>query len=285
MLRTAWRKCVATVPRAFRFRRRGVTLCPTSTRDTDLGETAGIPNTKPPLQLLVLGTVEFKGLDSATALLAQPKRLAVLVYLALARPSGFQRRDRLAGLFWPEHSDYHARSALRKTLHVIRQTIGDDVLLVRGDDEVAINRERLWCDGPAFNQALADEQFARALELFRGELLDGFFPDAPGFERWLETERNTYRESAGTAAWQLAERFEKGSDLTAATRWARKAAKLSGSDERRIRRVISLLDRAGDRAGAIHVYEDFARYVRKELDAEPSAETQALVKAVRAAQA
>jgi serine/threonine-protein kinase len=232
----------------------------------------------------VLGSVEFKGSDSATALLSQPKRLALLIYLALARPAGFQRRDRLAGLFWPEHSDYHARAALRKTLHVIRQSLGDDVLLVRGDDEVAINRDRLWCDAPAFNEAVAAGHFARALELFRGELLDGFFPDAPGFETWLETERDAYRESAASAAWQMAERFEKGSDITSATRWARKAASFARMDERRIRRVISLLDRAGDRAGALHVYEDFAKRLRKELDADPSPETQLLVKSIRASQ-
>ena len=53
------------------------------------------------------------------------------------------------------------------------------------------------------------------------------------------------------AAWALAERYEKGADLTSATRWARKAAKYASGDERRIRKVMQLLDRAGDRAGAL----------------------------------
>ena len=236
-----------------------------------------------PLQLRVLGSVEFSGPESAHELLAQPKRLAVLVYLALARPHGFQRRDGVAGLFWPEHSDFHARAALRKALHGIRQALGDAVLLTRGDDEIAIDRDQLWCDAAAFDYAVNDEQFARALELFRGELLDGFFPDAPGFERWLGTERERYHEAAGQAAWTLAERYEGGADLTLAARWARKAAKLAGADERRIRRVISLLDRAGDRAGAVRVYEEFAAYLRSELDIGPSAETVDLMKALRQA--
>lgn len=235
------------------------------------------------MQLRVFGAVEFKGLDSANELLAQPKRLAVLVYLLLARPHGFQRRDRVAGLFWPEQSDYHARAALRKALHGIRQSMGEEVLVTRGDDEVAIDRERLWCDATAFDHAIVEEQFARALELFRGELLEGFFPDAPGFERWLESERETYHEAAGHAAWTMAERYEKGSDLTSATRWAKKAARFARTDERRIRRVISLLDRAGDRAGALSVYEDFVTYLRSELDVEPSGETQALAKTLRRA--
>jgi DNA-binding SARP family transcriptional activator len=139
----------------------------------------------------------------------------------------------------------------------------------------------MWCDAAAFDFAISDEQFARALELFRGELLDGFFPDAPGFERWLGTERERYHEAAGHAAWTLAERYEGGADLTLAARWARKAAKLAGADERRIRRVISLLDRAGDRAGAVSVYEEFAKYLRIELDIEPSVETRSLVRSLR----
>jgi serine/threonine-protein kinase len=229
--------------------------------------------------------VEIHGGESGAELLAQPKRLAVLVYLLLAQPSGFQRRDLVAGLFWPEQSDYHARAALRKALHGIRQTLGEAVLITRGDDEVAVNREHLWCDASAFDDAMFNEHFARALELFRGELLSGFFPDAPGFERWLANERERYHEGAGFAAWTLAERYEKGAELTLASRWAKKAAKLAGTDERRIRRVISLLDRAGDRAGAVRVYEEFAAYVRTELDIEPSAETQALVKSLREARA
>jgi DNA-binding SARP family transcriptional activator len=238
----------------------------------------------PPFELCVLGSVDLNGDATASNLLSQPKRLAVLAYLVLARPHGFHRRDVLAGLFWPEQSDFHARAALRKAVHGIRQSLGDDVLLSRGDEEVAVDRDRLWCDANAFDAAIDDGQFARALELFRGELLEGFYPDAPGFERWLAAERPRYHEAAGHAAWALAERYEKGSDITSASRWARKAAKLAGADERRIRRVLALLDRAGDRAGAMRVYEDFADYVRTELDIEPSAETQALMQAMRGPQ-
>ena len=207
------------------------------------------PTVSQPMQLHVLGSVELAGTAPSRELLSQPKRLAVLVYLVLAKPHGFHRRDTVAALFWPEQSDFHARAALRKALHGIRQSLGDTVLLARGDEEVAIDHDQLWCDAPAFDGAIAkDLKFARALELFRGELLDGFFPDAPGFEQWLATERARYHEAAGHAAWALAERYENGSDLTMASRWARKAAKLAGADERRIRRVLqSLLDRAGDR--------------------------------------
>jgi serine/threonine-protein kinase len=233
------------------------------------------------IQLRVLGAVDIDGGGSADALLSQPKRLAVLLYLALARPRGFHRRDRIVGLFWPEQSDAQARAALRKALHAIRQALGNDVLLSRGDEEVALAREKLWCDAVAFDAAIDAENFARALELFRGDLLAGFFTDAPGFEMWLEGERDVYRDAASNAAWTLAERYEQASDLTSAARWARKAARFARADERRIRRVIQLLDRAGERAGAVQVYDEFARYMRDELEVTPAVETARLIEEVR----
>jgi hypothetical protein len=55
------------------------------------------------LHLSLLGTVEFTADDGRTihSVLAQPKRLALLAYLAAAH-QGFHRRDVLVSLFWPE---------------------------------------------------------------------------------------------------------------------------------------------------------------------------------------
>jgi DNA-binding SARP family transcriptional activator len=52
-------------------------------------------------------------------------------------------------------------------------------------------------------------------------------------------------------------------------------------DERALRRAITLLDRLGDRAGALRLYDEFARRLRAEYDAEPSRETLAMAAALR----
>ena len=44
----------------------------------------------------------------------QPKRLALLAYLAVVGVRGALRRDTLLGLFWPESSEEEARRALRQ---------------------------------------------------------------------------------------------------------------------------------------------------------------------------
>ena len=238
------------------------------------------PEANQRLTLRLLGAVTLAGREGAEALLAQPKRAALLIYLAAARPNGFHRRDRLVSMFWPEHDQDHARAALRKALYAIRQTVGDDIIVARGDEEVAVG-EALWCDTTEFRAFAANERFAAALELYHGDFLDGFFADAPGFERWAEEERGHCRELAGGCAWTLAERYASSADLTSATRWARRAVNLAPSDERRLRKALSLLLQAGDRAGAIRLFEDFARRLRTDLDVDPSPETLNLVKQIR----
>src|SRR5438445_6450927 len=64
--------------------------------------------------------------------------------------------------------------------------------------------------------------------------------------------------------------------------WARRAIELAPSNEGLVRRLITLLDRQGDRAGALEAYAAFARRIAAEYDAEPAAETKALLAAVRA---
>lgn len=240
------------------------------------------PAQAPRLQLRVFGPIELTGAERAESLLVQPKRVALLVYLVLARPRGFHRRDRLVALFWPEHSTDTARAALRKAVYAIRQALGEDVLIPRGDEEIAVNRTVMWCDAVEFDAAITRDDLAAAYDLYRSELLEAFFADAPGFERWLEAERQAYRDAAAAAAWTIAQRHESSQELTLAARWARRVAALAPSDERALRRVLMLLDRAGDHAGAVRVYEEFATRLREEYQIAPSEETTALVRRMRA---
>lgn len=236
-----------------------------------------------PIQLELLGGIALRGANDGDALLAQTKRVALVAYLALARPRGFHRRDVVATLFWPEQDTTSARTTLRKALDAVRKSLGKEAIVNRGDEELALNPELVWCDAVAMEAAAAADNLARALELYRGELMPGFFADAPGFERWLDQERLALREAAGRAAMDLAARFEKDSDLTMASRWARRAARLVFHEERAVRRMMQLLGRAGARADAIGVYEEYAKHLRTELEIEPSAETRALAQELRGA--
>jgi TolB-like protein/DNA-binding SARP family transcriptional activator/tetratricopeptide (TPR) repeat protein len=217
------------------------------------------------------------------AVLRQPKRLALLAYLAVAAPRGFQRRDTLVGLLWPELDDEHARGALRQAVRFLRRHLGEDAIVSRGEEEVGLGTP-VSCDVVAFEQALRESRTEEALEFYRGDFLAGFFVSeaAPEFDQWVEAERARLRSLAAKTAWARAAEEELEGSTRGAAHWARRAMTLASQDETALRRLISLLDRLGDRAGAVQAYEDFARDLVKEYQAEPSAETQALVEAVRA---
>src|SRR5207245_3007031 len=75
------------------------------------------------------------------ALLAQPRRLALVAYLAVATPRGLHRRDAILTLFWPELAQQPARAALRQALRVIRGSRGA-VPTRCGDDALGVYIER-----------------------------------------------------------------------------------------------------------------------------------------------
>jgi DNA-binding SARP family transcriptional activator len=232
-----------------------------------------------------LGGLDLRTPDDRQLLsvLAQPKRTAILVYLALARPAGFQRRDRLLALFWPEHDERRARDSLNTSLSYLRNSLGAGVVQARGAEEVGLDQARIRVDAVEFEAALEAGRLEEALELYRGDLLPGFhIPAAPEFERWLEAERGRLRVRAREAAWALAVRAREVAGPEAAVMAARRVLQVAPDDERALRTLISLLDASGDRAGALREYDAFAARIAADHDAEPAPETRDLVEAVRA---
>jgi serine/threonine-protein kinase len=114
-----------------------------------------------------MGAVDLRGPRGTElrAVLQQPKRLALLCYLAVARPRGLHRRDPLLALFWPELDQDHARAALRRALYFLRQAVGQEVLIGRGDDEVGLEPSLLSCDVRDFDRAVAAGDHEQALAL------------------------------------------------------------------------------------------------------------------------
>lgn len=235
-------------------------------------------------RLLLFGGIELSGIagDRADAVLAQPKAVALLAYLALSPTGRFQRRDLLAALFWPELDQTHARGALRKLVLVVRSALGSDGIVSRGDEELALAPGALSCDVSEFTASADAGQLARALDLYNGELMPGFhIAGCANLDAWLDEQRAAARERAAAAAWALAHRLESEQHYTEAGRWARRAVRYTGDDERVLRRAVNMLVRIGDRAGALRLYDDFARQLRRSLDADPSAETQALIASLK----
>src|SRR5436309_6708773 len=232
------------------------------------------------VEFRILGALNLLGAGGRelTSVLAQPKRVALLAYLAAATPRRPHRRDSLVALFWPELDQEHARAALRQALHGLRHALGDGVLVSRGDEDIGLDDARIRCDVVEFERAAEAGRLADALDLYRGDLLEGFFiRGAPAFEQWVEDERVRLKVLALRSATLLAER----GGLAESVQWGRGALRIAPLDEPTLRRLMQALDRLGDRAGALEAYEAFAKRLTAELEADPAPETRALAGAVR----
>jgi DNA-binding SARP family transcriptional activator len=100
------------------------------------------------IELRTLGALELNSAecDTVGSVLAQPRRTALLCYLALARPHGFHRRDTLFALFWPEDDAEQARHALRQSIYFLRRALGGNTIVSHGDEDLALAADRICCD-------------------------------------------------------------------------------------------------------------------------------------------
>jgi DNA-binding SARP family transcriptional activator len=230
----------------------------------------------------MLGAVQ-PSVDGAecSELVAQPKRLGVLIYLAASTPVGLCSRDKLVDMFWPELDHEHARNALSQALHFIRHCLDEGVLVTRGRSEVGLT-EGFRCDVREFDAAIQAGRLAAALDLYRGEFLSGFHvANSPEFDDWVLTRRAHLRSTATDSATTLATSAEAAGRLVEAAHWFRRALGISPFNERILRQLLWLLDRLGDRGAAAAAYQQFADRLARKLDVQPSPETKRLMARVR----
>jgi DNA-binding SARP family transcriptional activator len=231
-----------------------------------------------------LGTLELRDADAGSThlILAQPRRTALLSYLALARPRGFHRRDALIAMFWPERESRPARDLLNTNISRLRAALGAHVLLSRGGEELGVDTAHFNTDVHDFETAIAEQRPEDALAAYHGDLLHGFhIGNAPNFERWLEAERVRLRNLAAGAALRAAEIRHTAGDFDAARRFCRLAVSLNPGCEESVRRALALLAESANRAAALELFHEWARRFREDHDAEPSVETIAIVAAIR----
>ncbi len=235
-----------------------------------------------PIRVLLFGAPGvLHGPDDSDLRPLQPKRAAVLAYLLVARSGPLHRRDTLVSMFWPERSADRGRNALSKVIYHLRRSLGPDAILAHGD-QVGISREHVWCDVAAFEEALESGRMEDALALYRGELLEGFhISGSTEFDHWSDVERSRLRRRAVASAWELSSVAEKGGDGARATKYARQAVEWAPRDESGLRRLLTLLQRRGERAEALRVFESFSRRLRQDYEIGPSDPTLELVDAIR----
>lgn len=236
-------------------------------------------------RLRTFGLVDLRDADGRELLPAAGNTipLALLIHLAAARTAGAHRRDRLAALLWPEATPTRRAESLDDALDIVRTALGEATIVDIGADSVALDPSRCWCDATAFRTALDTGDTPEALALYRGDFLQGFVVPSADFQQWMRTERSVLRRQAAHGARELADQYESRGQLTSAVTWAKRGIELQYDDERALRRLLRLLDRAGDRRTALRLYERFSRKLRDSLKRDPGPLTAELVARLRKA--
>lgn len=202
---------------------------------------------------------------------AQRHRLGLLGLLALAGNRG-SSRDRLAAFLWPERSAGRARNLLKVSVYVLRKALGEAALLSEGD-ELCLNPDCVETDVRLFEEALAADDAERAVSLYAGPLLDGFFlRDAPEFERWIDGQRSRLALAYARALESLADAASLRGDILAAVEWWRARAALDPFDSRIAVRLSLALEAAGNPAGALRQLTAHETLLRDELGIEAAPE-------------
>jgi len=210
------------------------------------------------------------------------RRMALLSVLASAR-GRMVGRERLIGYLWPDSPTDAARHLLSESLYILRKTLGDDALVAAGD-EISLDPSVVGSDLDQFHAALDADQPERAVALYAGPFLDGFFvSEAADFERWAEQERDRHSRAYARALEALAESAETEGQPLQAAEWWKRLAREDPFSSRIALRVMRALEAGGERAAAVRHASVHAALVREELGAEPDAEIDLLARRLREA--
>jgi len=216
-----------------------------------------------------------------TGAITQRRRLAALALMAAH--GGHLSRDRLAVYLWPESDEERARHALAQLLYSLRRDLGEDAI-TGSSTMLLLNGDVLRSDVAEFEAALKSGDLERALILYSGPFLEGFYLNGcPEFERWVEDLRSQLHQRACTAAETVAASATGTGDKARAVHAWRRAAALAPYDSRVALALMRALVAAGDPAGAVQHARIHAALLQNELGSAPDPAIEAYVAALPAA--
>ena len=246
--------------------------CQASRQLTD-GEIVGT------LNLFLLGGFGIASESGDAIALPAKKARALLAYLAL-HPGRAVPRDKLAALFWGDRADPQARASLRQTLSSIRKArSASDPWLVLSDTETVTIAPTVVTDVASFESLAADgdpESLARAANLYKGHLLDGFHAETTAFEDWLAVERQRLHDLALQAFETLLQEDMKNGNIDRGISTATKLLTLDPLAETAHRSLMRLYAMRGRHSAALRQYRICKEMLQREFGVPPSPETERL---------
>jgi DNA-binding SARP family transcriptional activator len=226
------------------------------------------------------------------------KQQELLCYLLLYRDRSHPR-ETLAGLLWGNSSTAQSKKNLRQTLWQLQAVTGSEAdlggkrLLLVDCDRVCLNADAdLWLDVALFERAFLRTQgmsgteldveqaqaLCQAADLYRGDLLEGWFHD------WCLYERERLQNHYLAILDKLADYCEVRGEHESGLAYGALSLRYDGARERTHRRLMRLHYLVGDRTSALRQYDRCVEALHRELAVAPATRTVALYEQIRAGQ-
>lgn len=226
------------------------------------------------LEVRLLGQFDVR-LDGAPVEIPSRSAQTLLAYLAL-NAGVSHRREKLAGMFWPEASDAQARNNLRYTLWQIRKGLSrrdarPEMYLTA--DKITVTLA-VWCDGAEMLRPLNGgsdaESLVRAASLYGGELLPGFYED------WVVLDRERMRAAFESKVQKLLDVLARAAKWPEVLEWSERWIAAGQASEPAYRALMLAHAGMGDRAGVAAAFARCVAALQTDLDVEPSDQTRRL---------
>ncbi len=242
------------------------------------------------LQISLFGSIRIAHADWATEVKITRAVQALLAYLLLYRQR-VHSREVLANLFWGNHCEERARSCLSTALWRLRCALepGDTTrgtfLVTTPVGEVGFNRKSdHWLDVAVFEEQVglivrkpiqvmgADDvlQLENGIQLYVGELLEGFYDD------WALRERERLRSLHLKSLAHLMRYYGYHGAYEHAIACGQQILKHDPLREEIHREVMRFYLQSGQRTQAVRQYNTCYQILEAELGISPMEETQAL---------
>ncbi|MFB3882374.1 MAG: BTAD domain-containing putative transcriptional regulator [Armatimonadota bacterium] len=210
--------------------------------------------------------------------------LAFLAYhLASAHP-----REALAVLLWPDSTPEAGQMSLRVALSSLRHQLEPPgtragTVLVADRSSVGLDPAAVATDVAEFEAALRTaehsaseaergQHLARAISLYGGPLLPGYYQD------WIGAEQQRLTERYFRALESVTAQLEEAGDPDSALEHAWRAVAVEPFREEGHQHLMRLLGMAGQTEAALRHYQELERTLKEELGVAPSSATQQLAK-------
>src|SRR6266498_1091731 len=227
------------------------------------------------LQIRLLGQFDVR-VDGKRVAISSRAGQSLFAFLVMTTGTA-HRREKLAGMFWPDTSEENARKNLRQELWRIRKAISAqqpraDNYLLAEEFTISFNRHAdFWIDVMQLDRPDIDPQsLISNLSLYQGELLPGFYED------WIALERERIQAIFDAKMEQLLAQLVATERWTAVQEHAERWLALGNALEPAYRALMLAYGARGDLVKVSSLYQRCIEELDEKFGLEPSAETRAL---------